>query len=78
MNQATQTNPIGAYLSTVEAAVKYLGFTHISPEALMALGDELANHRGDTCCGNWYADLAYAYRKVMAGFSALLAPVEAA
>jgi len=59
---------ISTDLETVAAAVQNLGFSHISPESLEALGDNLDGQMDS---------VRRAYRNVMGGFRALLAPVEA-
>lgn len=69
MNQATQTTGLTQALELVTDRVQALGFTHISPESLMALGEQLDDE---------FDDVRRAYRKVMAGFRTMLAPVEAA
>jgi hypothetical protein len=69
MEQATQTNGLVQALELVQERVEMIGFDRISPESLMALGDQLDDESENVC---------RAYRKVMAGFRAMLAPVEAA
>lgn len=69
MEQATQSNGLTEALELVQERVEMIGFDRISPESLMALGDQLDDESERVC---------RAYRKVMAGFRALLAPVEAA
>lgn len=69
MEQATPTTGLTQALELVTDRVQAIGFTHISPESLMALGEQLDDESENVC---------RAYRKVMAGFRALLAPVEAA
>lgn len=64
MNQ-TQTQQD---LNTVLEAAQDLGFDRICPESLMAIGDNLDDA---------LPAVRGAYRRVMAGFRALLAPVEA-
>jgi hypothetical protein len=69
MEQATQTNGLVEALELVQERVEAIGFPRISPESLMALGEQLDDESENVC---------RAYRKVMAGFRTLLAPVEAA
>jgi hypothetical protein len=52
-------------LEKVTEAIQQLGYSRINPESLMALGDEIGDHP---------AAVRAAYRNVMAGFRALLAP----
>jgi hypothetical protein len=59
---------ISTDLEVVTAAVQSLGFSHISPESLEALGDNMDGQLDS---------VRRAYRNVMGGFRALLAPVEA-
>lgn len=63
-----------APLQTVTEAVQMLGYERINPESLTALREALDN--GDF--GPNGGVVARAYRTVMAGFRALLAPVEGA
>jgi len=62
MNQTQQD------LATVLAAAQDLGFDRICPESLMAIGDDLDSAS---------PAVRGAYRRVMAGFRALLLPVGA-
>lgn len=59
---------ISTDLEVVTAAVQSLGFSRISPESLEALGDNMDGQLDS---------VRRAYRNVMSGFRALLAPVEA-
>lgn len=65
--EATQDR-MKADLALVTEAAQDLGFDRICPESLMAIGDSLEDAS---------PALAQAYRRVMAGFRALLAPVGA-
>jgi hypothetical protein len=65
--EATQ-NRMKADLALVEEAARDLGFTHICPESLMAIGDSLEDA---------LPEVRGAYRRVMAGFRALLLPAGA-
>lgn len=69
MQTKTNETSLGKALRVITDRVQELGFTHISPEALGALGDRLFDESEEVC---------RAYRQVMGGFRALLAPVEAA
>jgi hypothetical protein len=62
-------------LKRVEELVNGIGYEGINPESLMALGDSL--ERDEECVEFGMNDHG-AYRMVMRGFHALLAPVEAA
>lgn len=59
-------------LEIVENAVADLGYPRVNPESLTALGDEMDRDE-------WLAErVGRAYRTVMSGFRALLAPVGSA
>ena len=69
MKRASNETSLSKALSVITDRVQELGYTHISPEALGDLGDRLFDESEEVC---------RAYRQVMGGFRALLAPKEAA
>lgn len=69
MEQSSKETSLSKALSTITDRVQELGFTHICPESLEALGDRLFDESEEVC---------RAYRQVIGGFRALFAPKEAA
>lgn len=62
-------------MARVETLINFMGYERINPESLDALGDALAQ---DVEGVEFSYEDCRAYRLVMAGFRALLAPVEGA
>lgn len=64
MNEANKQTALSKAIEVIEDRVQAIGFTHISPESLEALGAQLEDESENVC---------RAYRTVMRGFQALFA-----